>query len=147
MFFSIATNPNFMRRGTCYVSEMSNNHRMRNNNPTKGDDIIVAVVSQVNIETNMNKWVVDSGATRHICANRDAFTSYTSVGDEEKFVYLSDSKTATVLGKGKILLKLTSGNIFLYKRKIEFFLVAYLSRCSCHIYIYPYDIKIVYDKE
>jgi hypothetical protein len=31
------------------------------------------------------------------------------VGDEEKFVYLSDSKTATVLGKGKILLKLTSG--------------------------------------
>jgi hypothetical protein len=82
---------------------------MRNNNPPKGDDIIVAVVSQVNIETNMNKWVVDSGATRHICANRDAFTSYTSVGDEEKFVYLSDSKTATVLGKGKILLKLTSG--------------------------------------
>ncbi|KAK2360887.1 hypothetical protein QL285_086105 [Trifolium repens] len=82
---------------------------MRNNNRPKGDDIIVAVVSQVNIETNMNKWVVDSGATRHICANRDAFTSYTSVGDEEKFVYLSDSKTATVLGKGKILLRLTSG--------------------------------------
>jgi hypothetical protein len=113
MFFSIATNPNFMRRDTCYVSEMSNNHRIRNNNPPKGDDIIVAVVSQVNIETNMNKWVVDSGATRHICVNRDAFTSYTSVGDEEKFVYLSDSKTATVLGKGKILLKLTGGKDFL----------------------------------
>ena len=52
--------------------------------------------------------MVDSGATRHICANRDAFTSYTPVGDDEKVVYLGDSHTAQVLGKGKVMLKLTS---------------------------------------
>ena len=53
--------------------------------------------------------MVDSSATSHICANRDAFTSYTSVGDDEKVVYLGDSHTAQVLGKGKVMMKLTSG--------------------------------------
>jgi hypothetical protein len=72
-------------------------------------NMITAVVSQVNMVTNMTKWVVDSGATRHICANRDAFTSYSSVGDDEAPVYLGDSRTAAVNGKGKVLLKLTSG--------------------------------------
>ncbi|XP_017416694.2 uncharacterized protein LOC108327509 [Vigna angularis] len=80
--------------------------RARNDNPPRaniaeGDDIIVAVVSQVNLMTNVSKWVVDSGATRHICANRSAFTTYTSVGDGEEHVYLGDSKTTPVLGKGK----------------------------------------------
>ena len=53
--------------------------------------------------------MVDFGATRHICANIDAFTTYNLVGDDEKVVYLSDSHTAQVLGKGKVMLKLTSG--------------------------------------
>ena len=75
----------------------------------EGDDIIVVVVSQANMVTNSKNWVVDSGATRHICAKRDAFTSYTPVGDDEKVVYLGDSHTAQVLGKGKVVLKLTLG--------------------------------------
>ena len=68
--------------------------------PKEDDDIIV---------TDVNKWVVDSGATRHICATKDAFTSYTTVGDGEELIYLSDSRTAAVSGKGKVMLKLTSG--------------------------------------
>jgi len=59
--------------------------------------------------TNVSKWVVDSSATRHICGNISAFTSYTNVGDGEEHVYLGDSRTTLVLGKGKFLLKLTSG--------------------------------------
>ena len=59
--------------------------------------------------TNSKNWVVNSGATRHICANIDAFTSYTSIRDDKKVVYLGDSHTTQVLGKGKIMLKLTSG--------------------------------------
>ncbi|XP_071928133.1 uncharacterized protein [Coffea arabica] len=76
---------------------------------TEGDDIIAAVISQVNIAANVKEWVVDSGATRHICANREAFSSYTPIGDDEEVVYLGDSRTANVLGKGKVFLKLTSG--------------------------------------
>ena len=41
--------------------------------------------------------------------NIDAFTSYTPIGDDEKVVYLGDSHTAQVLGKGKVMLKLTLG--------------------------------------
>ena len=74
----------------------------------EGDDIIAVVVSQSNMITNSKNWMVDFGATRHTCANRDVSTSYTSVGDDEKVFYLGDSHTAQVLGKGKVMLKLTS---------------------------------------
>ena len=75
----------------------------------EGSDIIAVVVSQANMVTNSKNWVVDSGATRHICANRDDFASYTPVRDDNKVVYLGDSHTAQVLGKGKVMLKLTLG--------------------------------------
>ena len=72
--------------------------------------MIAVVVSQANMVTNSKNWVVDSSATRHICANIDVLASYTPVGDEEKVVYLRDSNTAQVLRKSKVMLKLTSGN-------------------------------------
>ena len=58
----------------------------------EGNDII-DVVSQAKMVTNSKNLVVDSGATTHICANIDVFTSYTLVGDDEKVVYLGDSHT------------------------------------------------------
>ncbi|KAI5582284.1 hypothetical protein BDE02_07G075200 [Populus trichocarpa] len=57
--------------------------------------------------TNEKKWVVNSSATRHICENKKFFSTYTSFNDEEEVVYLEDSRIANVLGKGKVLLKLT----------------------------------------
>jgi len=78
--------------------------RERNDNPPRtnvaqGGDTIVLVISQVNLMTNVNKWVVEFGASRHICAKISVFTCYTSVGDEEEHVYLGESKTTPVLGK------------------------------------------------
>jgi len=49
--------------------------------------------------------VVDSRATRHICANKNAFSFYSSAGDGEEQDYLGDSRTISVIGKDK----LTSG--------------------------------------
>ena len=85
-----------------------------NGNPPKanfveGYDIIAVVVSQANMVTNSKNWVVNSGSTRHIYANKDVFTSYTPVRDKENVVFLGDSHTAQVLGKGKVMLKLTLG--------------------------------------
>ena len=77
----------------------------------EGDDIIAIVVSQANMVTNSKNSMVDSGAIRHICANRYAFTSYPPIGDDEKIVYLGDSLTTQVMGKGKVMLKLTSRKI------------------------------------
>ena len=53
--------------------------------------------------------MVKYGATKHICANRTAFSSYTSLGDEVKQVFLGDSRITPILEKGKLLLKLVSG--------------------------------------
>jgi exosome complex RNA-binding protein Rrp4 len=114
-FVHDVVNPNFKTKGMSYVSGKSS-LEMRNDNlpkakvnlaEAKGDNII-GVISHVKL-TDVSKWAVDSGATSHICVNRDAFTSYTIPGDNKKLVYLTDSQTASVYGKGKILLKLTSG--------------------------------------
>ncbi|XP_071912216.1 uncharacterized protein [Coffea arabica] len=117
-------NPNFKKKkGNCFYCGKPGHYAVQcrhnkgdraNGNPpkvhlTEGDDIIAAVISQVNIATNVKEWVVDSGTTRHICANREAFSSYTPIGDDEEVVYLGDSRTTNVLGKGKVFLKLTSG--------------------------------------
>ena len=76
---------------------------MRNDNPLKprtnlveGDEIVVVVISQVNVVTNVNRWVVDFGATRHVYANKIMFISYTIVGDGEEQVYLENSRTTSV---------------------------------------------------
>lgn len=53
--------------------------------------------------------MVDSGATRHICGNRNTFTSYTPIRDEEEHVFMGDSRRTSAAGKGKVLLKLTFG--------------------------------------
>jgi len=104
------TNLTFNKKGNCFVCENPGHHapqcrhRAKNDYPPKEnlvewEDTIVVVVSQVNLVTNVSKWVVDFGATRHIYANRNVFTSYTSVGGGEEQVYLSDSRTTHVLGK------------------------------------------------
>ena len=51
--------------------------------------------------------MVDFGATRHICGNRSAFTSYTTVDEGEKQVFMGDSRSTPMIGKGKVLIKLT----------------------------------------
>ncbi|KAK9993145.1 hypothetical protein SO802_022848 [Lithocarpus litseifolius] len=57
---------------------------------------------------NITDWVVNIGATRHICFSKELFLNYEEVIDEEN-VYLGDSGTARVAGKGRLLLKFTSG--------------------------------------
>ncbi|RVW54969.1 hypothetical protein CK203_096323 [Vitis vinifera] len=51
--------------------------------------------------TNMKDWVVDSGATRHICGNRSAFTSYTTVKEGDEQMFMGDSRSTPVIGTGK----------------------------------------------
>ncbi|KAK9037819.1 hypothetical protein V6N11_022719 [Hibiscus sabdariffa] len=74
----------------------------------KDDDIIAAVVSEVNLVENNVEWVVDTGASKHFCATREYFTEFEGGNKGEK-VYMGNSNSSEVLGKGKVLLKLTSG--------------------------------------
>ncbi|XP_019265607.1 PREDICTED: uncharacterized protein LOC109243157 [Nicotiana attenuata] len=80
--------------------------RVGNDNPAKAkvnlteaiaDDIIAAVVSQVNFVANVKDRVLDSSATRHICADKKDFVSYTQVEEGEEVVYLGDPRTTPIL--------------------------------------------------
>ena len=80
-------------------------------------DMIVAVVSELFLVNNM-EWILDTGATRHVCKDRSMFTSYQATGDEEQ-VFMGNARSSPVVGKGNILLKLTSGKTLLLKNVLH----------------------------
>ena len=51
---------------------------------------------------------MDTGATRHICGNINMFVTYTPNNGDEK-LYMGNATDVTVAGKGKVILKFTSG--------------------------------------
>ncbi|KAK9714255.1 hypothetical protein RND81_06G081900 [Saponaria officinalis] len=77
---------------------------------SEGDDIIAAMVSEINLVGNLVEWIVDIGATRHICTNKDLYKELKDV-DEKEVVYVGNSSKVPVLGIGKVHLKLTSGKV------------------------------------
>ena len=74
------------------------------------DDMhLSAVVSEVNmVVSNPREWWVDTGATRHICAEKRMFTTFEPVSNGKK-LFMGNSATSAVEGKGKVILKMTSG--------------------------------------
>ena len=68
-----------------------------------------AVVSEVNlIGSNPKEWWIDTGATRHICYNKELFHTFSPTDTGEK-LFMGNSSISKVLGKGNIVLKMTSG--------------------------------------
>ena len=75
------------------------------------DDInLTVMISECNMAGHPKEGWIDTGATRHIYAKRLMFSSYTTVGGDEK-LYMGNSSTSKVERVGKIALKMTSGNI------------------------------------
>ena len=73
------------------------------------DDMnLCAMVSECLTVGNERDWWVDTGATRHICSNRSMFTTYHAVEKEEQ-LFMGNSSTSKVEGKGKVVMRLTSG--------------------------------------
>lgn len=68
----------------------------------------VAVVSEVHLVNDNKDWWVDTGATRHICGDRNQFTTYQSINGGEK-LFMGNASASSVAGKGNVVLKLTSG--------------------------------------
>ena len=70
---------------------------------------LCAVVSEVNlVDANPKEWWLDTGATRHICANKSAFSDLTTLENGEK-LYMGNSATSEIKGEGTVFLKMTSG--------------------------------------
>ena len=66
------------------------------------------IVSEVNLVGNTKKRWVETGATRHICSDKKMFSSYEAINDGEQ-LFIGNSSTSKVEGKGKVILKMTSG--------------------------------------
>lgn len=55
--------------------------------------------------------MVESGATRNICGNKSALTSYIVIKEQEEQVFMGDSRSSLVISTGKVLLKQNSKKV------------------------------------
>ncbi|PHT55139.1 hypothetical protein CQW23_03625 [Capsicum baccatum] len=84
---------------------------LRKVEPNKECDDLCVMFSEYNLMGNPRKWWMDPGATRHVCANKELFSSFAPAQVEE-MIYMANSATAKVEGTGKVGLKMTSGKVF-----------------------------------
>ncbi|KAA0036921.1 ty1-copia retrotransposon protein [Cucumis melo var. makuwa] len=76
-------------------------------NLAEQDSEIIAAIVEANLIENKTDWILDTGASRHFCTNRELLHDYEDTADGE-CVFMGNSATAGVIGKGKVILKLTS---------------------------------------
>ncbi|KAJ9559825.1 hypothetical protein OSB04_004985 [Centaurea solstitialis] len=70
---------------------------------------LTAMISEVNlVGSNPREWWIDTGATRHVCSDKEMFHGFKTAEDGEK-LFMGNSATADIKGSGKIVLKMTSG--------------------------------------
>ena len=53
-------------------------------------------------------WYIDTGATQHMCFEKNCFNSYERDDGDQK-VYLGDNTTHQILGKGSVTIMLLNG--------------------------------------
>ncbi|GKB54981.1 retrovirus-related pol polyprotein from transposon TNT 1-94 [Tanacetum coccineum] len=69
---------------------------------------VCAMISEVNlVGTNNSGWWIDTGATRHVCADKSMFHSFRAVDNGQK-LFMGNSATADIKGEGDVILKMTS---------------------------------------
>ena len=76
------------------------------------EEKLVAVVQEANSVSGIdNDWWLDTGATIHICKDRNLFKTYDENNGESSEVTSANKVTSKVLGKGTIELTFTSGKV------------------------------------
>ncbi|XP_074578534.1 uncharacterized protein LOC141835014 [Curcuma longa] len=71
-------------------------------------DDLCAVITELNLVcSNPRQWWMDTGATRHVCCNKELLHNFEEVKGEK--LYMGNSATSDVMGQGKVVLKMTSG--------------------------------------
>lgn len=66
------------------------------------------VISEVNLVEDTKEWWMDTGSTCHVCLDQNLFSSYHPVDNGEE-IFMGNSSTSKVVGKGNVILKMTSG--------------------------------------
>ncbi|XP_077252586.1 uncharacterized protein LOC143891992 [Tasmannia lanceolata] len=93
-----------LQKGVSY--NKSNTQGNKDGNKEK----FVAMISEANFLEGEDAWWIDSGATKYVCKDRSAFSTYVPLEDKSVF-YMENSSTVELEGKGKVDLKFTSGKV------------------------------------
>ncbi|XP_070036895.1 uncharacterized protein [Nicotiana tomentosiformis] len=78
--------------------------------------------AECNLVGNSKEWRIDSGATRHVCAVKEAFATYSTAGPEEEF-FMGNTAITKIKGYEKIFLKMTSGKVLTLNNVLFMFLL------------------------
>ncbi|KAG8493357.1 hypothetical protein CXB51_010932 [Gossypium anomalum] len=69
---------------------------------------LCVVMFEVNmIDSNLREWWLDTGATHHICCNKDSFSKLVPCDKRQK-LYMRNAATFKIKGKGTVVLKINS---------------------------------------
>ncbi|KAL0355682.1 UNVERIFIED_CONTAM: hypothetical protein Sradi_4015100 [Sesamum radiatum] len=70
----------------------------------------ISFVTELNMATTIqsNDWVYDSGATIHVCNDKNLFKDY-EIATEGQKVLMRNANTTAILGKGSVEVHFTSG--------------------------------------
>jgi len=95
-------------KGSNHTNQKHTKQSSAQANLTEDTEVFCAVKLEVNMVSNLTEWILDTGATRYFCTNKDLMHDFEDVPDGEH-VFMGNASTARVMGKGKVLLKFTSG--------------------------------------
>ncbi|KAK0602226.1 hypothetical protein LWI29_031517 [Acer saccharum] len=112
--FDSKNNQSFKKKGSCHhcgkPGHFKRECRLLKKKKEENTSNFMAMISEINALEDDTAWWIDSGATRHVCMDRSLFTTYEKV-DDGNILYMGNSSTATIEGKGNVRIEFTSGKI------------------------------------
>ncbi|KAK8271638.1 hypothetical protein V6Z12_D11G275400 [Gossypium hirsutum] len=106
---------------------------------------LCAVISEVNmIDSNLSEWWLDTGATRHICCEKDSFSKLEPCENGEK-LYMGNAATSKIKGKGIVVLKMASGKELKFQNVLY---VPYIRKnCLSRTLLSVHGFKMVFESQ
>ncbi|KAK0601893.1 hypothetical protein LWI29_028495 [Acer saccharum] len=112
--FDSKKNQSFKKKGSCHhcgkPGHFKRECRLLKKKKEENTSNFMAMISEINALEDDTTWWIDSSATRHVCMDRSLFTTNEKV-DDGNILYMGNSSTATIEGKGNVRIEFTSGKI------------------------------------
>ncbi|XP_077233372.1 uncharacterized protein LOC143875649 [Tasmannia lanceolata] len=103
------------KKGACHVCGKFEHYakecrfrKSANDTTNMVEENLVAMISKINMTTELSGWWLDSGATVHVCKDKGMFKTF-KVNNDGQEVQMGNNARAKVSGKGTIEIDFTSG--------------------------------------